>query len=232
MLTEKEAHRLADAIQSWLDFQILCDRDVLLSEAYLAQPLGEFLVSNHSGGIESEKNHPSVPNPGRGRPRQIDYVLTSKDKGDLVSALEAKWVPEDRQVSRQRILDDVMRLERLRNDSGRSAYRYFLVAGRSKCFDDNFLDLKYNGENGRERFLNKVLPLEKGEKHVRVDEAGEGLNRFYSSYTEKYSSDDIKVLPPKSYKSTLITDKTDEKSRMMIWRIKSVGKRAEVSMEA
>jgi len=231
MLTENEARRLADAIQSWLDFQILCERDVLLSEAYLAQPLGEFLVSHHSGGIESERNHPSVPNPKRGRPRQIDYVLTSKDSEDLVSALEAKWVPDERTVSRQRVLDDILRLERLRNESGRSAYRYFLAAGRSESFSENFLEIDYNTKNGgREEFIGSILPLDQKEKHVRVDEATEGLKSYFSKYSEKYSSNGKRVLPPKSYKSELIIDKSDDKSRVMIWRVKSVGKRTEIEL--
>jgi hypothetical protein len=231
MLTENEARRLGDAIQSWLDFQILCNRDVLLSEAYLAQPVGEFLVSHHNGGIESERNHPSVPDPNRGRPRQIDYVLTSKDEKDLVSALEAKWVPENRPISRQRILNDIMRLERLRNDSGRAAYRYFLVAGRSQYFDDHFLDLDYNTkESGRENFIESILPTDEEEKHVRIDEAPEGLKSSVSNYIEKYSKGDERVLPPKSYKATLITDKSDEKSRVMLWRIKSVRRRSEIEI--
>lgn len=240
MLTVKEARKLADAVQSWLDFQILCDRDALLSEAYLAQPVGEFLISHHTGETDAEVNHPSLPRSKRGRSRQVDYVLRSKDNGTLVSAIEAKWV-RSRTVSRQRIVDDVLRLESLRNDSDRSAYRYFVVAGRSRNIEKKFLDLGYNTGNGnRKNFVDQILPISETDtdKHVRIDDAGDGIRKYYQRYAERYSTKSTQVLVPKSYKTTLIADMTEpdstngsgRKARVMIWRIKSVRGRSEMSL--
>ena len=226
MLTENEADKLADAVQSWLDFQILCERDTLLSEAYLAQPIGAFLKNHHSGDIASEIDHPNIPTPNRGRPRQVDYALLSRDDENIVAAMEAKWVPTDRKVSRQRVLDDVLRMERLRSDA--SADRYFLVAGRSDDVSSNFFEAKYSGPNGYESFVKSILPTEtNNDRKIRPVDLNSKVMRFFEKYSSKYSTQKEDVLVPKTYRSELIADKTEEKSRVMIWRIKSVPKKAE-----
>jgi len=224
MLTENEADKLADAVQSWLDFQILCERDALLSEAYLAQPIGAFLKNHHSGEIASEINHPNVPRPERGRPRQVDYALLSKDDHKLVTAMEVKWIG-DRKVNRQRILNDVFRLERLRSDG--NPYRYLLVAGRSDDVSSNFFDAQYRGPNGHESFAKSILPDEKEETHPRPEDFPDGLMKFCENFTSKYSTEREDILVPKSYKSELLSDKSEEKSRVLIWRVKSVPGKSE-----
>ena len=116
-MNERGAARLALAVQHWLDFQILCEREMLLSEGYLSQPVGEFLRAHHTGGIRAEWNIPNLRQPGRGRRRQVDYALLSRDAGRLTCAIEAKWVSSG-QIDKQRIVDDLMRLECVRNPEG------------------------------------------------------------------------------------------------------------------
>ena len=140
--------------------------------------------------------------------------------------MEAKWVPTDRKVSRQRVLDDVLRMERLRSDA--SADRYFLVAGRSDDVSSNFFEAKYSGPNGYESFVKSILPTEtNNDRKIRPVDLNSKVMRFFEKYSSKYSTQKEDVLVPKTYRSELIADKTEEKSRVMIWRIKSVPKKAE-----
>jgi len=100
---------LVDALHHWISFQILCGRKALLSESYLNQPTGEYLL--HAAGsshLRTERNHPILNKPGKkGRPRQIDFCLLSRDKKQLTTAIELKWIAESA-MYKQRIIDDLL----------------------------------------------------------------------------------------------------------------------------
>lgn len=214
MLQDDAAKRMAAAVQLWLDFQILCQREMLLSEAYLAQPAGEFLRSHHTGGIRAEWNHPNIQSPGRGRPRQIDYALFSRDKNRPVTAIEAKWIT-DAPTSKQRLLDDVLRLECVRND-GQGMTRYFLMAGRADHIQKNCLELQINAGGERQSFVDQILPLNTTPQTTQVKKCDEPWRRFYRSFQDSY-----KVELPTSYKTQLVTDKQGTYVRVLVWRITS-----------
>jgi hypothetical protein len=117
-------------------------------------------------------------------------------------------------------------MERLRSDA--NADRYFLIAGRSNDVSSNFFDAKYRGPDGFESFVKYILPTEiDNDKKIRPVDFNSKIMRFFANYSSKYSTQEEDVLVPKTYRSELISDKTEEKSRAMIWRIKSVPKRAE-----
>ena len=132
-MTEAQVKNLAKAVGRWLAFQVLCGRDVLLSESYLSQPLAEFLLHHHSGTLATERRHPGLQRGGRGRPRQVDFVLLSRDAEAAEAVIEAKWVT-DRPYPKQAVVDDLLRLECFR-EGGRHVRRYFLVAGKNVTFE-------------------------------------------------------------------------------------------------
>lgn len=215
------AKQMAAAVQLWLDFQVLCGRSMLLSEAYLAQPIGEFLKNHHSGPIKTEFNHPNIKSPGRGRPRQIDYVLLSRDNEKLVCAIEAKWI-NSQQTSKQRLIDDIFRLECVRRDDGQTMDRYFLVAGESEFVKKNFIDLQVNAGSGQSRvkFLESILTLDGDGKTIKVKDCHEVWRPYFKSFHKDYN-----VKSPISFRVSLVEDRVGEKVRVIIWRISSVPKR-------
>src|SRR5436853_344047 len=129
---------LSWAVVYWLEYQQLCGHGSLFSESYLAQPIGEFLHLWHNGRALAEYNHPVIVRPGRGRRRQIDYVLLGRNTKEIVAALEVKWVG-DAPLNKQRLIDDLLRLECIA-----SINRYFLVVGNSEHIQPNLVDLVCN----------------------------------------------------------------------------------------
>ena len=130
----EKIHGLVEAVHHWLSFQILCGREALLSESYLNQPTGEYLL--HAAGsshLKTEHDHPILNTQGkRGRPRQIDFCLLSRDSQLLTTAIELKWVTQA-SIDKQRIIDDLLRLECLLAErKGQHIYRYLIVAGRTQ----------------------------------------------------------------------------------------------------
>jgi hypothetical protein len=62
----EKIHGLVEAVHHWLSFQILCGREALLSESYLNQPTGEYLL--HAAGsshLKTEHDHPILNTQGK-----------------------------------------------------------------------------------------------------------------------------------------------------------------------
>src|SRR5690606_8684734 len=99
----------------------------------------EFLLSRYSGHLYREMNHPKFKTKSKGRPKQIDFVLKSRDQQLLDFGVECKW-SGDHKPSKQGIVDDVMRLECLRRPDGQtgSCSRFFILAGRKKALNEFF----------------------------------------------------------------------------------------------
>lgn len=112
-MDRSEIASVAQAVNRWLSYQVICGRSPLLSEAYLGHPVAEYFIHKHSGVFEAEVDHPAFANAPRGRPRQIDYVLRTRHSGAIDVAIECKWIAE-RPYDKQRILNDILRLECVR----------------------------------------------------------------------------------------------------------------------
>lgn len=120
---------LARAVVTWMDYQVICGREMLMSESYVAHPVGEYLRYHHNGEVLAEYEHPWIKSPGRGRPRQLDYVVLTKNKGKIDVVIEAKWIRNNGKLNPQAAIDDILRLEALRQGRG-----YFLVPGQETHF--------------------------------------------------------------------------------------------------
>lgn len=68
------------------------EEEALLSESYLNQPTGEYLMNAAgSSDLKTEHSHPILNRTGKkGRPRQIGFCLPSRDKQQLITASELK----------------------------------------------------------------------------------------------------------------------------------------------
>jgi len=209
--------KATDATTAWLDYQILCGRRMLLCESYLAQPIGEVLRVEHTGDVHAEFNHPIITSPSRGRPRQVDYVLCGANAGNLVAGLEVKWAA-DTALSKQRIVDDLLRLECLKHSAthNQSADRYFLVAGSLTNFQGSFLDLMSNSGGGRSAFLPYFLDTKPGWKAIDVQSLPTFLRKYFISFEASY-----RVESPKKLRTRLVKDQSSTGFRAMLWEVDS-----------
>lgn len=218
MLNDDTAKEMARAVVHWLDFQILCRRDMLLSESYLAQPIGEFLRSRHSGDVETEWNHPNLNNGTPGRPRQIDYAMFSRNKRRPVSVVEVKWA-DDGTPEKQRLLNDLLRLECVRNAARQGMSRYFALTGKTADVQ-NWLDAKVGAGGAAPTFTSDVLPMATTKTLVPVEGAASHLQKFFKRFADEYGT-----TLPTSYKAWLIEDHAGSFTRTVVWKVESVRSR-------
>lgn len=223
-LTDKSFESLAKALCCWLDFQIHCGREQLLSESFMTQPIGDFLMAHYSGYLKPEDDHPQFKQAKPGRPKQLDYVLLSREQRLMDFAVECKWTGST-QPTRQSIVDDVMRLECLRRPAGiqGACARFFIVAG-GKATVSKVLDGRINGtgQNPAPGFLSGYVPTQSSPKLNKV--VVKACPVHYRKYFREFSTG-YKLDLPNSYRARLVADEAGDAVRVLIWRIASMGKR-------
>lgn len=214
---------LGSAVLHWLCFQNLCGRNALMSEHYLSQPIGEYLLHHHSGILGSEVDHPNLNTAGkRGRPRQIDFCLFSRDKNRLTAAFELKWVGE-KTFDKQRVVDDLLRLEALRNDVPQHVFRYFIVAGKTSNVKRNFYSSLANlgAGSGRVEFFSEFLDFDTDtEKSVNITLLSPPQKSACADFSDYYQSP-----PPRRFITQRVSEITMNGFTVYIWRIRSVKNR-------
>ncbi len=215
---------LGEAVLSWLSFQWLCGRSSLLSEHYLSQPIGEFLLYHHSGKLLPEFDHPNLnPQGKKGRPRQIDFCLESRDTNRITAAFELKWVSTT-PIDKQRIVDDLLRLEALRIKEKQYVYRYFLIAGRTDDFQSNFIEAEANlgAGGGRINFFAELLHFDKTDNlKIITSRLSQPQRSAFDEFSQYYQSQ-----LPKQFFTTLIFSNTSNGFSVHIWKIHSAKKRS------
>lgn len=222
-MNKNEAEKLAYATYHWLEFQITCGRQMLLSESYLSQPVGEFLSHIHNGNVEAEWAHPNFQNQGiKGRPKQVDYGLFSSTKNRPISAIETKWIGH-KKTQKQKIVDDIIRLDCIRDNDPQGLVRYFLIAGLHTNITNNLTSLKIQSSGKRTNFLSSILPDEVGKDTLySVVNCNDSMKKFFKSFAADYSMD-----LPKTYKAEKIADvhRQNSNTRVIMWKISSSNKR-------
>ena len=221
---------LGSTVLHWLCFQTLCGRGELLSEHYLSQPIGEYLLHHHSGDLKSEMDHPNLNQGGkRGRPRQIDFCLSSRDKNRLTAAFELKWVAEYA-FDKQRVVDDLLRQEVLRNNEAQHVYRYFLVAGKTVNFTDNFQNSQANlgGGGGRVQFFPEFLDFNTdADKTIITTALGAPQRDACDEFSRYYNSQ-----LPRRFITTRVFNGAMDGFSVVIWRIRSTKSRSRLPLVA
>jgi hypothetical protein len=219
---------LGKAIFHWLSFQHLCGREQLLSESYLNQPTGEYLLNAAaSSHLQTEYDHPCLNEEGRqGRPRQIDFCLLSRDTQRLTTAIELKWI-NSTQVNKQRIINDLLRLECLGGIvKGQRIYRYFIIAGRSKDFREQLLDPQRNRQKNKcMQPLDGILPTSEGQKlAVIYKDLNQSQMILFNNYAAKY-----KTTIPARFETELKFGLSDSEFSVYGWHILCTSNRKQVS---
>lgn len=135
---DKLMENLPNAVAAYLQFEYLCKRDSLFSEAYMAKPIGEYLISNKTlGSLVTEYNHPAFEKSETGRSQQLDFAfLRSGEEENPSFALETKWYWANRSstLANGRILNDILRLRLLVGKCDNAKF-YFLIGALKEDFD-------------------------------------------------------------------------------------------------
>ena len=219
---------LVEALHHWLSFQILCGRDELLSESYLNQPTGEYLL--HAAGssrLKTEHDHPKLNKQAKkGRRRQIDFCLLGRDSLALTTAIELKWVAHTT-LDKQRIIDDLLRLECLTAPKGRHIHRYLIIAGRIEGLKGGLFNASMNSNKRRIGFIKGILSTDKGETISVVYDCLEKEQRgLFDRFEDNYGSP-----IPKQFSTILIHSRESSDIGVYCWRIQSSSNRQVVERE-
>jgi len=210
---------LGEALHHWLSFQILCGREALLSESYLNQPTGEYLLkAAGKSHLKTEHSHPVLNKLGKkGRPRQIDFCLLSEVKKHLTTAIELKWITQS-PLNKQRIIDDLLRLECLVPEperKGAHIYRYLIVAGRTSDLREMFIDSKMKSKS-QFKFIDGILGTKRNETTRVIYEKLESEQKdLFDKFAENYES-----RIPKRLLTELVYEQESKDIGIYCWRIR------------
>jgi len=221
-MDESKAENLARALAAWIDYQVLCGRKDLLSEMYLGIPIGEFLLSKSTWKLKSEREHPLFRTTKKGRPRQTDYVVLSRDKERPICALELKWI--DKNPNRQNVINDILRLDCWHSVDGQSMNRFLIMVSLDENFE-NFKDLEFNNKNGKRiNFYKELFPAKGLKMQLDIKNCKHrGLKEFYKEFYDTYETE----LPSSlQIKCIGFFDSEYPKRTVVIWRISNSKKRS------
>lgn len=221
---------LAKAITHWLEYERLCGRSNLLSEAALKAPVGEFLVSTQGHSLEAEIPYPDDMQGARGRPRSVDFCLQRVGGANVwTKIVESKWVNGRRDLS-QEIFDDLLRLEVVRRTQQTEMFeRLFLLAGVADTVQMSIFARQANtGEGQRIRLFEGILPQDVGaSERVLVANAGIGRIGFWRSAAGAINQTTL----PLSMRVECVAHESAGVFGCWIWRISSVQRRATRAIE-
>jgi len=135
-MTEFNPIHLAQVIVHWLEYQALCGRAELFSEAYLSQPIGEYCLSLNPNHFEPESLYPNDYQKGAGRKQAIDFAVFGRNAANtqnvIKHAIETKFATAKRTFY-QEVYDDLYRLlwfQPTREPAG--CHRWLVIAGYHK----------------------------------------------------------------------------------------------------
>lgn len=207
--------KLPIAVHRWLAYQALCNRAEVFSESYLTHPVAEFVLANHSGKIKPEHTHPQFVSNSKGRPKQVDFALLTRNTGSIEVVIECKWAGHQA-LSKQAIVDDLLRLECYR-EHDRHVSRYFLVAGKKDNFAANFKKLQYR-DGGDIAFTRLFLSFSMANPDSSLDIFGStgGIRKYFRSFYEEYQSE-----PPKTLNTTLVGAADSDDISVFMWKVSS-----------
>lgn len=214
---------LARAIAHWLEYERLCGRSTLLSEAALKAPVGEFLISTQGHSLEVEVPYPEELQRPRGRRRSVDFCLRRIGGSRAwTNVVESKWVNGRRDVV-QEIFDDLLRLEVVRRPEQAEAFeRLFLVAGPTTEVEGNVYERRANCDEGpRVVLFAEVLPRE-GSLNVSVAGAANGVVEYWREAAIAINQ----CVLPLTIRVELAATATAGNFSCWIWRVSSVQNRS------
>jgi|GEM_PF-4871498 len=217
---------LADSVAHWLEYQKLVKKEELFCESYLAQPVGEFLIT-HFPEKQFKPEYQGLPfkeRKTRGRPASIDYVMLNRDNKQTVGkrmaiAIEAKWVSSN-QLNAHLIFFDVFRLRDIRNFRENNPIScYFLICGKRTDIEKNFINrtLKNNSDK---RVFTEHFPTTKNNVITWKTTDDTQLKKYYDQY-RKGKTEHAKNQMPEDIelKVKLFGKKETENFQVFLWEV-------------
>lgn len=221
--------KLAKATVSWLQFECLCDRESLLTEASMTQPLGQILMTNSQHPILPEEPHPVLPK--RTNPPALDFAIKRPD-GSFSLAMETKWINDKRTVT-QEIANDLLRLE-LVHTPNHQIDRWLLVAGQQKYVKKRVFEVSVNNAGtSRSLFATGLLPRQV-DSEVTVDVEGStgGMGKMWKKAPHLVRGN--AEIWPHAFKVKLMalypSTPSDEDLTCYIWQVGRQQRRKDVSL--
>ena len=139
-----EPKKLAKAVVHWLEFERLCGRERLFTEAALKTPVHQHLTASEPFDVFLEEGFPGLPRgllnvPGR--KKSLDFCLRRHGGAQAYQhVLESKFVTNRRSFA-QEVLDDLYRLRWLRlRGQTEPCQRWVLIAGLWQDLKSQILD--------------------------------------------------------------------------------------------
>ncbi len=159
------AENLSRAIAHWLEWERLCGRADLFSEAALRQPIGQFLKASQGHKVVPEH---SAPWDTATKPKAFDFCLKRRGGTAITDVIETKWAGTS---VRATLSDEVFRdLYRLTHvcwvGQAEPCQRWFILAGISKAIEEEVFDKEANPGDGARRIkvLKGILGKSPGDK--------------------------------------------------------------------
>ena len=213
---------LARSTAAWMAYHNLSGLEGILTEHTLTIPIGTYLATRTGRFVESEVAHPinSKSNSDKGRPRQIDLVLSNRKNKEIVFEIKKLNVGFDA------VINDILRLLILNDDdSFKSARKVFVICGSQKQFSD-FWNRKMNTGGGRSLYFDSLLPkskekgLDKKQFSINKDSHKKYIKPIFDFCKNYYPDGDSGI--PSSFSCTLDGKGETEGYAAYFWTIRGV----------
>lgn len=183
---------LARVIIHWLEYERLCGRAHLFSEASLKNPIGQYLLASLSHQIEPEQNYPEVYQPtSSGRRRAMDFAVQRRG-GDhvLLHSVESKYINSKREF-KQEIFDDLFRLAVFEPHAQvEPCERWLVFAGRWTNIKTKIFNATTRLRDGGpvSRTFRGILPKEltAPDAHPQIHESAPGIRKLWARAADAF----------------------------------------------
>lgn len=229
-------HHLAIAVACGLEQERLSERGAFIDEAALVRASAAFIQATTQLLLEPELPHPDLIGAQR-----LDLSGRAAPAGNLSFVAEAKWLRSGGGVRNwpAEVAKDILRLERLANDTTGSTDRAIIVGGIRRSIKANLLEVQINADGGRVEIAPHLLQVrdpairEYPYNQVRIDirSCDVRVEDFWLKRAQAFS-DDL----PVSYQCALAghhkAGPTQEAVEVHVWLIRRSRNRSDFSAEA
>lgn len=153
-------HNLAIAVSCSLEHERLCERGSFIDEAALVRASAAFIQSTTQILLAPELPHPDL----QGNQR-LDLAGRKTPDANLSFLAEAKWIRSGGGVRNwpAEIAKDILRLERLEEDTNGVTERVLIIGGVRRSVRANLLEVETNIGGGRIAVAPHILQLRDAE---------------------------------------------------------------------
>lgn len=214
---------MAISVSSRLEFERLCQRRAFIDEASLVRHCVEFIQATTSLALTPEHNHIDLPNNKR-----LDVIAQAREGSPLTLALEAKWLKPEGGVRgwSSEIAEDILRLERISEDTNQQTERALVVAGISRTVNSKLIAGQINVGGGREVILPHILQpkvenidFPYNQRRMPIRDCDAKLKKFFCARA-KAVSDQLPVSYQVSLAGHHLAGPTQDSIEMYVWIIR------------